>query len=133
MVIKKIIIYLNLMFILLTTNSYAKVDITSRVAVEWWCSGILFRTVGIINNNINRFGGDARSTLTTLSKHLDNNGMVLMQKASLGKMNAKNSAERVNAGKDWANDNVRNNILDILNKGSRTNKIIMSCLSLNNK
>ena len=127
---KKIIMFLNLILFLSTTNSYAK-DVTSPAALDWWCSAILIRTVGLIKQNVNKFSGDARSSLISVSNHLDNNGMLLMQKAAMGKITAKDAAERSNAGMDWANQNIGNNVLLVLKKGSKPNKIILSCLSRN--
>ena len=132
MLIKKITVYLSLILFLFTTNSYSKGDMTSPTAIKFWCSGILLRTVGLIKQNINKFSGDARSTLIQMQNHLDKNGMILMQKATMGKITAKDAAARVNDGKNWANKNIGNNILITLNKGSKPNKIILNCLSLNN-
>jgi len=101
---------------------------TDPANLDLFCSGALLRTSGLISQNINRFSGDARSQLTQLSSHLENNGNILMMRGIQG--GAK--ADSVNYGGNWANTKVSNNVLIILQKGSEQNKLVMDCLRRTN-
>jgi hypothetical protein len=92
--------------------------------VDLFCSGMLLRASGLIQQNIGRFGGEARGQLTQVSNHLENNGNILMQRG----MMAGGSADSLNAGGSFANQEIGSNVLAILQKGSNQNKSVMGCL-----
>jgi len=92
--------------------------------VDLFCSGMLLRTSGLIQENIGRFGGEARGQLSQVSNHLENNGNILMQRGML----AGGSADSLNAGGAFANQEIGSNVLAILQKGSNQNKSVMGCL-----
>ena len=122
-------------FILANTLSFSNLSYSQNhtpEAIYNWCSGVLSRSSGLIKQNMGKFSGGARSTMNQLYSHLSNNGMILMQKAAVsGKQSAKNAADSINNGIRYANQHVGNNVLIITTKGSKANKTIMNCLSLN--
>ncbi len=97
---------------------------TDPANLDLFCSGVLLRTSGLISQNINRYSGDARSQLTQVSSHLENNGNLLMMRG----MQRGGKAESANTGGGWANNKVGNNVLVILQKGTEQNTTVMDCL-----
>ncbi len=102
---------------------------TDPANLDLFCSGVLLRTSGLISQNINRYSGDARSQLTQVSSHLENNGNLLMMRG----MQGGGKAESANNGGSWANNKVGNNVLVILQKGTDQNSIVMDCLRRTSK
>jgi len=92
-----------------------------------FCAGVVSRTVGLIDQNIGRFGGEARASLTQLRNHLDNNGQLLLTRGMLGG----GSADAANQGISFANSRIGSNVLIIMDKSSEPNRIIMGCLRRN--
>ena len=95
--------------------------------VDLFCSGMLLRASGLINQNIGAYSGEARSSLMQISKHLENNGNILMQKG----MTKGGTAESLNLGTSFATKNIGNNVIAIIQKGSNPNQSIMGCLKRN--
>jgi hypothetical protein len=95
--------------------------------VDLFCSGMLLRSSGLINQNIGAYSGEARSSLMQISKHLENNGNVLMQKG----MTRGGTADSLNLGSSFANKEIGSNVLAIIQKGSKQNQSIMGCLKRN--
>ena len=106
--------------------SYAQNDPAN---LDLFCSGVLLRTSGLIGQNINKYSGDARSQLTQVSTHLENNGNLLMMRG----MQGGGKADSANNGGSWANNKVGSNVLVILQKGSEQNSIVMDCLKRTSK
>jgi len=92
-----------------------------------FCAGVVSRTVGLIDQNMSRFGGEARATLTQLRNHLDNNGQQLLARGML----RGGSADAANQGVAFADSRIGSNVLIILDKQSEPNSIIMGCLRRN--
>lgn len=92
-----------------------------------FCAGVVSRTVGLIDQNLSRFGGEARATLTQLRNHLDNNGQLLLARGMMGG----GSADAANQGISFANSRIGSNVLIIMDKTSEPNNIIMGCLRRN--
>ena len=124
--ISKIKFLIMIPIISFSSASYSQTDPAN---LDLFCSGILLRASGLISQNINKFSGDARSQLTQVSGHLENNGNILMMRGMQG--GAK--AESANNGGSWANNKIGNNVLTILQKGSEQNTAVMDCLKRTNK
>lgn len=92
--------------------------------LDLFCSGVLLRTSGLINQNIARYSGDAKAQLTQVSAHLENNGNLLMMRG----MQRGGKADSANNGGSWASSKVGNNVLLILQKGTDQNSVVMDCL-----
>ncbi len=109
----------------IATNSWAA-DPTPG-DVDLFCSGMLIRASGLINQNIGSYSGESRASLLQISKHLENNGNILMQKG----MVKGGTAESLNLGTSFATKNIGNNVIAIIQKGSNPNQSIMGCLKRN--
>ena len=96
--------------------------------VDLFCSGMLTRTSGLINENIGFFSGDDRRSFEQVSQHLSNNGMLLLQKGVLNGGDLENS----NVGMRFANEKIGNNLIALTQDGSDQKKAIMGCLKRNN-
>jgi len=96
--------------------------------VDLFCSGMLTRASGLINENIGLFSGDDRSSFEQVSQHLSNNGMLLLQKGVLNGGDLENS----NIGLRFANEKIGNNVIALSQDGSDQKKAIMGCLKRNN-
>jgi len=92
--------------------------------VDMFCSGLLFRASGLINDRLSIFGGDALKQMIQLSTHLENSANRLMQRAIV----LKGSAESANTGVSVANDVIGRNINGLLQRGSEQHKAVMGCL-----
>ncbi len=102
---------------------------TDPANLDLFCSGALFRSTGLIKENINRFTGDARSQMLQVANHMENNGNLLMLRGIQGG----GKADSTNSGMAWANTNVGSNVLVILEKGTKQNSVLMDCLRRTNK
>lgn len=113
-------------FLSLSTITHSQ---TNPADVDIFCSGVLIRSSGLIEENISRFSGEARSQLTQVSSHFDNNGNLLLMRG----LQKGGNAMSANGGSAWANDKVGSNVLLILKKGSEQNSLIMNCLRRTNQ
>lgn len=113
-------------FLSLSTITHSQ---TNPADADIFCSGVLIRSSGLIKENISRFSGEARSQLTQVSSHFDNNGNLLLMRG----LQKGGNAMSANGGGAWANDKVGSNVLLILKKGSEQNSLIMNCLSRTNQ
>jgi hypothetical protein len=95
--------------------------------VDLFCSGMLARTSGLINENLGQFSGDDKKAFTQLSDHLSNNGMLLMQR---GVVNG-GDLENTNLGMRFANEKIGNNFRALVTDGSDQKKAVMGCLKRN--
>jgi hypothetical protein len=109
-----------LLVALLTISSSTYAADPAPGDVYLFCSGMLLRSSGLINQNINAYSGEAKSQLLQISKHLENNGNILMQKG----MSKGGTADSLNMGSSFANKEISNNVLAIIQKGSNQNKSI---------
>lgn len=96
--------------------------------IDLFCSGMLTRASGLINENIGSFSGDDRRSFEQVSNHLSNNGMLLLQKGVLDGGDLENS----NVGMQFANEKIGNNVAALTQDGSDQKKAIMGCLRRNN-
>ena len=99
----------------------------SPADVDLFCSGMLSRASGLINENLNQFSGEDKKTLEQLSQHLSNNGLLLMQKGVLNGGDLENS----NTGMRFANEKIGNQFIAIVQDGSDQKNAIMGCLKRN--
>jgi hypothetical protein len=111
--------------LLISSSSYAADPQPGDV--DLFCSGMLLRSSGLINQNIHSYSGEARAQLLQISKHLENNGNILMQKG----MTKGGTADSLNLGSSFANKEIASNLLGIIQKGSKQNQSIMGCLKRN--
>jgi hypothetical protein len=118
-----------LIIIPIISFSSAPYSQTDPANLDLFCSGILLRTSGLISQNINKYSGDARSQLTQVSGHLENNGNLLLMRG----MQGGGKADSTNNGGSWANNKIGNNVLVILQKGTEQNSAVMDCLKRTSK
>ena len=95
--------------------------------VDLFCSGMLSRASGLINENLNQFSGDDKKTLEQVSQHLSNNAMLLMQKGVVNGGDLENS----NNGMRFANERIGNKFIAIVENGSEQKNAVMGCLKRN--
>ena len=95
--------------------------------VDLFCSGMLTRTSGLINENLSLFSDADRRVFAQLSEHLSNNGMLLLQKGVLNEGDLENS----NLGMRFANEKIGNDFRALIKDGSDQKKAIMGCLKRN--
>jgi hypothetical protein len=109
----------------ISTITYSQTDPAN---LDLFCSGALFRSTGLIKENINRFSGDAKSQMMQVANHMENNGNLLMLRGIQGS----GKADSTNNGVAWANTNIGSNVLVILEKGTKQNSVLMDCLRRTN-
>jgi hypothetical protein len=124
--LSKLNLLIMIPLISLSSVSYSQTDPAN---LDLFCSGALFRSTGLIKENINRFTGDARSQMLQVANHMENNGNLLMLRGIQGG----GKADSTNSGMAWANTNVGSNVLVILEKGTKQNSVLMDCLRRTNK
>jgi len=95
--------------------------------VDLFCSGMLTRTSGLINDNLGLFSDGDKRVLVQLSEHLSNNGMLLLQKGVVNGGDLENS----NVGMRFANEKIGNDISALVRDGSDKKNALMGCLKRN--
>ena len=95
-----------------------------QAKLDMFCSGVLLRTSGLIDENINRYAGEMKASLIQIAKHLGSNGEGLLIRGT----QAGGKSENLNLGGDWANTKVATNVTSVIQKGSMQNNTVMDCL-----
>jgi hypothetical protein len=112
----------TLVLLSLTLQAYASDP--KPADVDLFCSGMLSRASGLINENLGQYRADAQNQFKQVSQHLNNNGLLLMQR---GMLNG-GDGENLNLGMSFANRKIGSNIAALVQKGSDQNEAIMGCL-----
>lgn len=106
---------------LITNNSKSQ---ENPADVDMFCSGVLIRLSGIIDQKIYNYGGEALVLMKQLSAHYDRVGNLLLRRAMLKDA----EAESANKGVNFANQAVGENINVLLQRGSKPYNVVMGCL-----
>jgi hypothetical protein len=122
---KKILIFA----LLILVSSASRADMNAA-EMDLYCSGMLLRTAGLIRDNISHFSGDAESQLSKVISHFDNNGAILLDRAT--KITGFTvSAKGIAAiGMNYAEKQIGNNVMNAIRSGTEQHKALMSCLQL---
>jgi hypothetical protein len=111
-------------FSLISWVSIAQAADFSPADVDLFCSGMLLRTSGLLEQNSGNYPSNYHGTFNVLSKHLNNNGMLLMQR---GMANG-GDKKHLNTGMGFANEKIGSNLLAVITKDSNPHKAVMDCL-----
>jgi hypothetical protein len=114
-------------FMLVALTSQVHASNPKPADVDLFCSGMLTRASGLINENLGQYRADAHDQFKQVSQHLNNNGLILMQR---GMING-GDGENLNLGMSFASKKIGNNIAPLLQKGSEQNQAVMGCLRRN--